>query len=53
MVTYMKVFQKLVWVVMGLYVAIIVFAICNFQVDDMTLSKGKIYEYNANWSMIR
>lgn len=53
MVAYMKIFQKLVWVVMGVYVAIIIFAICTFQVDDMTLSKGNIYEYNTNWIMFR
>lgn len=49
----MKIFQKLVWVVLGLYIAIIAFAVCAFQVDDMTLAKGKIYEYNTNWVMIR
>lgn len=49
----MKVFQKLVWVVLGLYAAIIVFVLCTFHVDDMTLSKGEIYEYNTNWIMLR
>lgn len=49
----MKIFQKLVWVVLGLYIAIIAFAVCTFQVDDMTLTKGKIYEYSTNWVMIR
>lgn len=49
----MKVFQKLVWVVLGLYAAIIIFVLCTFHVDDMTLSKGEIYEYNTNWIMIR
>lgn len=48
----MKIFQRLVWIVLGVYAAIILFVIGTFQVDDMTLSKGEIYDYNTNWIML-
>ncbi|MDD6812090.1 MAG: ATP-binding protein [Lachnospiraceae bacterium] len=49
----MKFFQKAVWLVLGIELCILIFALMTFQVDDMTLSKGKTYDFNQNWTILR
>ncbi|MDD6482065.1 MAG: response regulator [Lachnospiraceae bacterium] len=47
----MKYFKKIIWIVLFLDIAILVYAAIGFKVDDMTLSKGVIYDFNAGWEI--
>lgn len=49
----MKFFRRNVWLVMGFNLALLIFVIFTFKVDDMTLSKGQVYEFNNGWQMVR
>ncbi len=45
----MKSFSKIVWIALVFFLVILIFVAVTFKVDDMTLSKGKINEFNKNW----
>ena len=47
----MKYYKKLVWGILAIASAILVFVIASFQVDDMTLSKGEVHKFNDNWEL--
>ena len=47
----MKYFQKIVWVVLLFHLALLIFVAVVFQVDDMTLAKGDVYEFNHDWRL--
>ncbi len=47
----MKYFNKKVWLVLAIHFVILVFAAVSFQVDDMTLAKGEVVEWNENWML--
>ena len=47
----MKGFRKIVWSVMAFFFVLLMFVAVTFKVDDMTLSKGNIYEFNTGWTM--
>ncbi len=47
----MKIFRKLVWIIMAFMLALLVFVAVTFEVDDMTVSEGAVYEYNHGWVM--
>ena len=47
----MKYYQKIVWFVLAFFTALLLFAAVVFQVDDMTLSKGPVTEFNKGWRM--
>ncbi len=47
----MKGFRKIVWSVMAFFFVLLIFVAVTFKVDDMTLSKGKIYDFNTGWVM--
>ena len=47
----MKYFQKIVWSVLAFNLALLIFVAVAFQVDDMTLSKGEVYEFNNDWML--
>ena len=49
----MKFFRRTVWLVVGFNLALLLFVIFTFNVDDMTLSKGQIDEFNTGWQMVR
>lgn len=49
----MKYIKKIVWIVLILHVAILVYALVGFQVDDMTLSRGEVYKFNEGWTLTR
>lgn len=45
----MKYFKKALWMILAFHLALILFVIVVFRVDDMTLSKGEVYDFNENW----
>ena len=45
----MKYFQKIVWFVLAFSLVLLIFVAVMFRVDDMTLSKGEVYEFNEGW----
>ena len=47
----MKYFNKKVWFVLAFHFLILIFVAVSFQVDDMTLSKGKVVELNKGWTL--
>ena len=47
----MKHFQKIVWFVLAFNLILLLFVAVTFQVDDMTLSKGEVYEFNNGWTL--
>lgn len=47
----MKRFRKIVWIVVMINLALLCFVAVTFRVDDMTLSKGEVKEFNQNWVM--
>lgn len=49
----MRFFKKLAWIFVAIQMAVVVFILCTFQVKDMTLSKGDVYDLNENWTLVR
>ena len=47
----MKYFKKIVWVVLLLNIVMLVYVVKGFQVDDMTLSQGDVYDFNEGWTL--
>ncbi|MBQ7067327.1 MAG: response regulator [Lachnospiraceae bacterium] len=47
----MKHFRKIVWIVVAFNLALLLFVAVTFKVDDMTLSKGDVWEFNKDWVM--
>ncbi len=45
----MRYFKKFVWIVLMFNVGLLAFVALQFSVDDMTLSTGKVYDFNQNW----
>ena len=45
----MKVFQKSVWAILLFFGMLLIFVVFSFDVDDTTLSKGDVYEFNEGW----
>lgn len=41
------------WIVLCCTTAFLIFTTLTFQVDDMTLAKGDIYNFNKNWTLCR
>ncbi len=49
--TFMKIFRKMAWLVVVLQLAIIIYVIISFNVDDMTLVKGDVYSFDTGWTL--
>lgn len=49
----MKYFKKLVWIVLLLQIIILIYVLTQFKVDDMTLSRGEVYDFNEGWTIMR
>lgn len=47
----MKYYKKLAWGILAFGFALLLFVVAKFQVDDMTLAKGEIYNFNENWEL--
>ena len=48
---HMKYLKKIVWFVLLFNLALLVFVAVRFKVDDMTLSKGEVYDFNSGWEL--
>lgn len=47
----MKIFKRIAGFVLFLFLALLVYAVVEFEVDDMTLSKGDVYQFNEGWKL--
>ncbi len=47
----MKYFSKIVWLIMAFNLILLVVVAATFQVDNMTLSKGKVDTFNTGWEL--
>ncbi len=47
----MKIFKRIAWFVLFLFLTLLVYVVLEFKVDDMTLSKGDVYEFNEGWKL--
>ena len=47
----MKYYQKIVWFVLIFNLVLLLFVAVAFQVDDMTLSKGEVFDFNTGWTL--
>ncbi|MGN0140827.1 MAG: ATP-binding protein [Roseburia sp.] len=45
----MKYFKKSIWLVQFLHIAILIYVVLGFQVDNMTLARGEVYDFNEGW----
>ena len=45
----MKYFKRFVWYALLINVALLLYVAVGFHVDDMTLSKGAVYDFNKDW----
>ena len=45
----MSYFKKIVFFTLGFDLLLLLFVALGFKVDDMTLSKGKVDEFNSGW----
>lgn len=49
----MKILKKLIWVALAIEIIVLLVVVFNSDVDNMTLSKGEIYNFNTGWTIIR
>ena len=43
----MKILKKLIWVALAIEIIVLLVVVINSNVDNMTLSKGEIYDFNT------
>ncbi|MBU5477951.1 response regulator [Eubacterium sp. MSJ-13] len=49
----MKILKKLIWLALALEIIVLLVVVANSNVDNMTLSKGEIYDFNSGWTITR
>lgn len=49
----MKKLKKAVWLVVVLQIILAVYVVATFEVDDVTLVKGEVYDFNTGWTVYR
>ena len=49
----MKILKKLIWVALAIEIIVLLVVVINSNVDNMTLSKGEIYNFNTGWIITR
>ncbi len=49
----MKKFRKLIWSALAIEIIVLIVIIVNSNVDNMTLSKGRIDNFNIGWTITR
>lgn len=49
----MKILKKLIWVALAIELIVLLVVVINSNVDNMTLSKGEIYDFNTGWIITR
>lgn len=47
----MKYFKKIIWGILFVHVLLLTFVVLKFKVDDMTLAKGEVHDFNENWKL--
>lgn len=47
----MKHFKRIAWLVLFFFLAILVYTVFAFRVEDMTLYKGEVFDYNEGWTI--
>ena len=47
----MKHFRKILWMILAIHIVLILVVVFGFKVDDMTLSKGEVKDFNEGWKM--
>lgn len=47
----MKKFKKLIWVALAIEIIVLIVIVINSDVDNMTLSKGRIDNFNTGWTI--
>ena len=47
----MKILKKTVWLVIAIQIILVIYAVTTFQVDDMTLVKGAVSDFNTGWTV--
>lgn len=43
--------RRILWAIVAVFAVLIVLVMVTFEVDDMTLSDGAVYNFNANWKL--
>lgn len=46
-----RILRTFAYVVIGIQIALVIFVLARFQIQDMTLSKGDVYDFNENWTI--
>lgn len=49
----MKVYRRVAWILMAIMIGVTVYATVTFQIEDMTVAKGKIDTFNEGWVLVR
>ena len=49
----MKILKKFIWVALAIELIVLLVVVINSNVDNMTLSKGEIYDFNTGWIITR
>lgn len=49
----MRIFRRAVWAIVVIQIFIIIYAVITFQVDDTTLIKGAVSDFNSGWTIYR
>lgn len=49
----MKKFKKLIWAALAIEIIVLIVIVINSDVDNMTLSKGRIDNFNTGWTITR
>ena len=49
----MKKFKKLIWAALAIEIIVLIVIVVNSDVDNMTLSKGRIDNFNTGWTITR
>lgn len=45
--------RRILWAIVSVFAIMIVLVVITFEVDDMTLSKGAVYNFNSDWRLYR
>ncbi len=49
----MKRLKQAVWLVVALQMILVIYVAASFKVDDMTLVKGDVFDFNTGWTVCR
>ena len=49
----MKKYDKFIWIIFVIQLVVIAVVLMTAKVDDMTLAKGKMSQFNTGWVLVR